>query len=156
MQRQAANRQGPGAICLWLLWHGVRRESWGGVISLSPVVEGLKRVEKGVDKTASELAIARLRQDIDELARQYRAVGSDSDTNNQMFGYGIVALLAGFAFGVLGGVWQVALCFGAPGILLLAVVISTWSDNGRQRRDIETKIAAKRSEIAKYEQLLRR
>ncbi|MFN3980148.1 MAG: hypothetical protein ACK4SA_07185 [Caldilinea sp.] len=32
----------------------------GGVVSLSPVVEGLKRVEKGVDKTASELAIARL------------------------------------------------------------------------------------------------
>ena len=37
----------------------------GGIVSLSPVVEGLKRVEKGVDKTASELAIARLRKDVD-------------------------------------------------------------------------------------------
>ena len=47
---------------------------------------------------------------------------SGSDTNNQMFGYGIVALLAGFAFGVP---WrrlaEIALCFGAPGMLLLAV-----------------------------------
>ncbi len=36
----------------------------GGVVSLSPVVEGLKRVERGVDRTASELAIARLKKEI--------------------------------------------------------------------------------------------
>ena len=39
------------------------------MISLSPVVEGLKRVEKGVDKTASELAIARLTQEINQIER---------------------------------------------------------------------------------------
>lgn len=40
----------------------------GGIVSLSPVVEGLKRVKRGADKTAAELAIARLRKDIDEMA----------------------------------------------------------------------------------------
>ena len=39
----------------------------GGVVSLAPVVEGLKRVEKGVDRTASELAIARLTKDISDI-----------------------------------------------------------------------------------------
>ncbi|MFN3333720.1 MAG: hypothetical protein ACK47M_14530, partial [Caldilinea sp.] len=51
---------------MWLLWHGVHCKSWG-VVSLSPVVEGLKRVEKGVDKTASELAIARLSKEMQQM-----------------------------------------------------------------------------------------
>ena len=36
----------------------------GGVVSLAPVTEGLKRVQTGVDKTAAELAIRRLREDL--------------------------------------------------------------------------------------------
>ncbi len=43
----------------------VRRE--GGVVSLAPLVAGLKRIEVGVDRTASELAIQRLRARIIEL-----------------------------------------------------------------------------------------
>jgi len=35
----------------------------GGILSLSPVVEALKKVEVGVDKTASELAINRLQRE---------------------------------------------------------------------------------------------
>ena len=38
-----------------------------GVISLSPVVEGLDKIRSGVDKTASELAIVRLQREIAEL-----------------------------------------------------------------------------------------
>jgi hypothetical protein len=43
----------------------------GGIITLSPVVEGLKNVQTGVDKTASELAIQRLTREIAELERYY-------------------------------------------------------------------------------------
>lgn len=49
--------------------HIVRRS--GGIISLAPVVEGLKKVQTGVDKTASELAIQRLTREIAELERYY-------------------------------------------------------------------------------------
>jgi ribosomal protein S27AE len=42
--------------------HIVRRGS--GIILLAPVVEGLQRVQTGVDKTASELAIKRLKDEI--------------------------------------------------------------------------------------------
>lgn len=42
----------------------------GGAIFLKPVVEGLTKVQSGVDKTASELAIVRLRQEIADLDRQ--------------------------------------------------------------------------------------
>lgn len=43
----------------------VRRS--GGTISLSPVVDGLKRIERGVDRTASELAIKRLEGELASL-----------------------------------------------------------------------------------------
>jgi predicted RNA-binding Zn-ribbon protein involved in translation (DUF1610 family) len=39
----------------------------GGLISLAPVTEEIRRVRTGVDKTASELAIARLTSEIAEL-----------------------------------------------------------------------------------------
>ena len=39
----------------------------GGIVSLSPVVDALKKVGVGVDKTAAELAIVRLRKEIEEL-----------------------------------------------------------------------------------------
>jgi hypothetical protein len=45
----------------------VRRE--GGVVSLAPLLGGLQRIQAGVDKTASELAIQRLTARIADLQR---------------------------------------------------------------------------------------
>jgi ribosomal protein S27AE len=42
----------------------------GGVVSLSPVVEQLKKIHIGTDKTASELAIKRLKEEIANLDRK--------------------------------------------------------------------------------------
>lgn len=56
--------------------HVVKRA--GGIVSLSPVVEALKKVEVGVDKTASELAINRLQREIDELRSQRTALIASS------------------------------------------------------------------------------
>jgi hypothetical protein len=39
----------------------------GGIVSLSPVIIAINQVKLGVDKTAAELAIARIRKEIDEL-----------------------------------------------------------------------------------------
>lgn len=44
----------------------------GGIVILKPVVEGLKNVQIGVDKTASELAIVRLEQEIGSLLERKR------------------------------------------------------------------------------------
>jgi len=45
--------------------HIVRRD--GGIVSLSPVLDGLGEIKIGVDKTASELAIKRLKPEIASL-----------------------------------------------------------------------------------------
>ena len=41
----------------------------GGIVTLSPVVDGLKRIQAGTDKTASELAILRLGSEITEIEK---------------------------------------------------------------------------------------
>jgi len=45
--------------------HVVRRA--GGIVALDPVTEDIRRMRVGVDKTASELAIKRLKIEIPEL-----------------------------------------------------------------------------------------
>ena len=46
----------------------------GGIVSLAPVVERLDKVQVGVDKTASELAISRLRAEISRLEAEIREI----------------------------------------------------------------------------------
>lgn len=49
----------------------------GGIISISPMVDAIKKVEIGVDKTASELAIIRVQKEIDGLvAKKYALLNS--------------------------------------------------------------------------------
>ena len=52
-------------------------EGLGGIVSLKPVVEALDGVKVGVDRTASELAIMRLKREILELERQRQDVSEN-------------------------------------------------------------------------------
>jgi DNA-directed RNA polymerase subunit RPC12/RpoP len=56
--------------------HLVKRA--GGIVSLSPVVDALKKVELGVDKTASELAVSPIDREIDELRAQRATILTSS------------------------------------------------------------------------------
>jgi len=56
--------------------HMVRRS--GGVVSLKAVTEGLKHVQLGVDKTAAELAIRRLKEEMSELQATMDAATADA------------------------------------------------------------------------------
>jgi predicted RNA-binding Zn-ribbon protein involved in translation (DUF1610 family) len=51
----------------------------GGAVSLAPVVEGLNQVRAGVDKTASELAIKRLKDEIADIQIQVDHAKSQMD-----------------------------------------------------------------------------
>lgn len=85
----------------------------GGIISLAPVVEGLERVatgvtrvQQGVDRTASELAIQRLRRDQDELTAAWGVVDSRESAGSRLgtaaLVIGVVAVSGGStSFGVI-------------------------------------------------------
>lgn len=56
----------------------------GGTVSISPVIEGLKAVQTGVDKTASELAIIRVKKEIESLYYQKAQIRPKDRTNSTM------------------------------------------------------------------------
>jgi DNA-directed RNA polymerase subunit RPC12/RpoP len=45
----------------------------GGVITLAPVTESLNHIKVGVDKTASELAIKRVKEEIAEIEKNEKS-----------------------------------------------------------------------------------
>jgi hypothetical protein len=79
----------------------------GGIVTLAPVVAELKNVQAGVDKTASELAIARLTGEINNLVAQ-REHADNAKSIRYMF----------------------AVIFALPGIILFASWVSMVSQNG--------------------------
>ena len=75
----------------------------GGTVSLSLVGEKLEEIRKGVDKTASELAIKRLREDIVSLESGKSSIMADKESSiksmrlvaNILIIPGILVLLGG-------------------------------------------------------------
>ena len=104
-----------------------------------------------MDKTSAELAIARLRQDIVELERKYRALESESDMG--MVGYGAIGLLIslvafgndGVGFGFL---------FGIPSVLLLVGAFVSSRSRQEQKDGISSKIFEKKKEIEQHTKTL--
>lgn len=94
----------------------------GGMVSLAPVVQGLAKVQAGVDRTAAELAIQRLTGDVAELKRQRDlATVKAKPILNRAVGSGLGQVI-GVIFG-LGGL-SLACVFG----LLIVLELSTGSD----------------------------
>lgn len=81
----------------------VRRR--GGAVSLRPVVEAIRRVQSGTDRTAAELAIARLRHD--QEAVKAKQAARHAATRGET-----VALLFGLGFAFIG---LIVLATDSPG-----------------------------------------
>ena len=109
----------------------------GGVISVKPIIEKLRDVQTGVDKTASELAIKRLTGEINQLQQRINSIESPELL-------GVIA--SGFLiFGVLGMCGSVTqLSRGKPSaigfmILLLAIggglfyLVENWGSDEKRR-----------------------
>ena len=123
----------------------------GGVISLSPVVEGLKRVEKGVDKTASELAIARLSKDIEGLEQQWNSIASEDNMGLDLWGIGLLIGSPIISSGNTTGL----LVVGGIGALILFIAISSTLNNSRKKKELEAQIGSKRAEMARHQQIVK-
>jgi hypothetical protein len=123
----------------------------GGIVSLSPVVEGLKRVERGVDKTASELAIARLSKDIDGLERQWASVASEDNMALYLWGIGLLIISPVASNGNTTGL----LVVGGLGALLLFIAVSSTLGNSKKKKEIEAQLGSKRSEMARHQQIVK-
>jgi len=131
------------------------------VISLSPVVEGLKRVEKGVDKTASELAIARLTQEINQIERaidNQRAERFESNFKRAAFAGPSGCVVLGSLWAIVAG----AELFAGFGGLILGGALLIFAFRGFFVKSISTEenqlanlLAEKCTELAKHQQIVK-
>ncbi len=128
----------------------------GGVVSLSPVVEGLKRVERGVDRTASELAIVRLTREISVIERRWSEMSSER--KKWRIGVGgcgtillIVAVIAIYSVGDLPTVAIESLLLGV-GLLLIAFKVLGESSEEKRLNKLWSE---KQAELARHQQIVK-
>lgn len=128
----------------------------GGVISLSPVVEGLKRVEKGVDKTASELAIARLNKEIAEIEhRRFELSNSRQGWQLGSAGCGtfiVIAMIAGIFSNRAQDIGTLLLGFGI-GFILIFAAVKIFGESSEEKQ-LQELWMEKRSELTRHQQIV--
>jgi hypothetical protein len=121
----------------------------GGVVSLAPVVEGLKQVQVGVDKTASELALQRLKQDIADLEKRKHEIQKSGPIRGLAF-----VLLVGLVLGIWGIIdHQTTNCVAAVVLIVLPFALLTWYSSVKVK-PIDNELEQKRAELAKHERIV--
>ncbi len=98
-----------------------------GIVTLAPVIEGIRNVQVGVDRTASELAIKRLKEEIASLESQIWIAKRNNQVKieNALKLIFIVAIAAGFSY-YSGGIYREA-CVGPYILILLGASISLFN-----------------------------
>jgi predicted RNA-binding Zn-ribbon protein involved in translation (DUF1610 family) len=89
----------------------------GGVITLKPVIEGIKGVKVGVDKTASELAIKRLEEEIPNLERKIKEISEHGDPGCalSLFSFAGWLIIPAGIVGVIVAITSSGASWGEPG-----------------------------------------
>jgi DNA-directed RNA polymerase subunit RPC12/RpoP len=145
----------------------------GGIVSLSPILDALNKVEVGVDKTASELAIVRVKNEIAEFHRQRAALlqlHPRPSTASPLFA---VILIFGCIFSSF-SLWEIfssqsgvqsgsiiGVTFGAALVAFGAVPLLTKTDTknwdkttGAQIKLLDEQLATKDAELKHYQDIV--
>jgi ribosomal protein S27AE len=81
----------------------------GGIVTLKPVIDSIQKVQVGVDKTASELAIVRLSQEIRKLEKDIGDIMAQKGTLVIFSGVYLPVMLIIFVLGFLFVITEVRL-----------------------------------------------
>ena len=135
----------------------VRRS--GGIVSLSPVVEGLTRIQTGVDKTASELAILRLEKEIATLKTQKPKAGF-SGVQGCLFAilFGVPGLFFGYVL-LENGALEIGVPLLVLSGLLIVTVLPAWLQESKKRRQVkwwQEVISTKQEELERHRMIVSR
>ena len=129
----------------------------GGVVSLAPVVEGLKRVEKGVDRTASELAIARLTKDISDIEdglASVEAMRSKAKLKRTSWALpgGFFLVVGMVMFGVDSGASGIAVLVVVASLAVLAYGLSGFAKKpiSNEEQQLQRMLASKQAELSRH------
>jgi hypothetical protein len=159
--------------------HVVNRS--GGIVTLKPVIDSIKRVEVGVDKTASELAIVRLKEEICKLEGYISYFNGSREEGRDLscIGWVLMGIGSGLLILTILGVGVFlflpirseilstnigsVICFGLPSVISFigAYMILRWVSNKKieQNKKIDEKVQplmeklkALKRELAKHQE----
>ena len=138
----------------------------GGIVSLAPVVAGIEKVQEGVDKTTSELAIHRLSAEVEALEARKREVQARISRRwtNAGFrvglGAGVLLSLCGISFLGQLSAYENAACYAMIVAIVLVLGLGALGAafGARQAREetaaecgpIDREIETKQQEIWKH------
>jgi DNA-directed RNA polymerase subunit RPC12/RpoP len=132
--------------------HVVKRA--GGIVALAPVVEGLAKVQAGTDKTAAELAIVRLTQEIAALEiKKQKLVSRIAEQSTSIFLFSLV--LAASVYGALTIANWGAMTWFVPVAIIVFGLLAPGATSGGDRSAIATlnqEIANKEQELENHRQ----
>jgi ribosomal protein S27E len=135
----------------------------GGIITLKPIVDGIKGVKRGVDKTASELAIVRLNKEIDDLEEEISYI-----LDREGFFASFVRIPVGIALFVVGLLVsiifaiQVSPTWGLIFTILIITLFITGHLRGKHEDDMNRadaepliqKLRSKQREVVTHQQIV--
>ena len=125
----------------------------GGVVGLSRSVKSVQRVQAGggENKIVSELAIARLTKEIEQLSKEYRELDAEDDTSLYLYG-GIGIFISWVAFANDGAI--MGFVIGIPSVLMIVGAITGGSSRSNKKQELGKAIGQKKSEIARHKEFL--
>ena len=133
----------------------------GGIVSLKPITEGLKKIQAGTDHTASELAIARLDKEIHELRdrlKKLTAAREESEAEAMKLGLGSIAVLIFVLIMMEPGESGRTFCLAVPIVGLGLAVVMTVLANSKGRKQeiakIETLLQQKQVQLRKHREIV--
>ncbi len=131
-------------------------ERSGGIVALRRVEEVLDDVKLGTNRTASELAIARLHADIAGIYAQrdyaLKALRAADHKNNVFIGWGALFLVA-FSMGIFGPLWGMPII--AVGVFFGSRFVKSVSKEVRAvKLNAETKVEPLKAQIARHQAII--
>ena len=144
--------------------HLVRRQ--GGIVSLSPVVDQLEKIEAGTDRTANELTLVRLSKESYELSAavdaKEQALESDYTFTFYLLSVGVVLLVMGCgALAVLASIqdwdslyWGLILGIGGVGLIVVARKADNRGSKRKELENLKSLLNEKMNEIEYYRNLV--
>lgn len=133
-----------------------------GIIYLQPVIEGLQKVQGGVDKTASELAIKRLLEEIVAIkTKRDEEVGGWYGTNYGWGGFLIFMFAMPTFFCFLLNSQSVYLIILVASTVIVAITVLSYLNKKKKKEEIRWKkydalVASKKKELLYHQDIVSR
>lgn len=127
----------------------------GGTVGLKLVKDAIERVQRGTDRSASELTLVRLEREINALLKEGKTLQGDAVVAGCLGGGGAFVALFIALLCMAGEATVAAVVFAGIGVVALVALVQTSGGRSRKREAVDEQVRAKNDEMATIKALFR-